>query len=732
MIKIVSFFEEHIEKVILAVVGLVCLWPLYHFVVLGPNRFLYDKKNFSPGTIDKYISKQAELLKQKLQQPPDPPRAYEPNLPKFAALLDSAVSGVDTKTYIPQPYSSSVQTGGAERTYNLPQIPEVNEPVVERIRAVAYVPVGETAEQIAYENAKIEPNDIDLVTVEAKFNVAELYRRFQESFASEDVRADWRDPCLAKPVFAATQLERQEALGDGTWSQWQTVPRIKIDPLRNLLATIQNIAPDSSRTRGGLKLWILQFDNRQVAMNLLQPAAYQIASAKEEWFPPSLHKKFVKLQKEQQLEEKRKALEEENQAALDEKLDERRSRSGQTRTGRESLGGTPYEGSGSSRSGSSRSGSSGSQTRTSRSRTDRLSDTTLSPTSPTGRGGLRDTGRTRDSGRLTDTSRSTDTLRQPRRGERQGTTDITGEFPGVTTAITREPIDEVSDELNKIIITDRTDFARMRQPLVFWAHDETAEPKKTYRYRLRLGVFNPVAAADQFSSRAKDAILWSEFSPPTEPVQVSGTLYLFARDLQEAAKIVTVQVSKLRLGRWYSQDFAVRQGESIGKVVETMTEATGPDVPTRLSAGSAGVPTGRDDRLGVRTAPGAVPPPPEIIDYSCRAVLVDVMPVDDWSGGRSMVARHYFDMLYSFDGIRLERTAIGAKYWAADLRATYSEIQNLQKQPPEPLRPWGSGTPTGYRSTMPGSRYRETGEYDERIIEEMIKMEEMKRTGRTR
>jgi hypothetical protein len=97
-----------------------------------------------------------------------------------------------------------------------------------------------------------------------------------------------------------------------------------------------------------------------------------------------------------------------------------------------------------------------------------------------------------------------------------------------------------------------------------------------------------------------------------------------------------------------------------------------------------------------------------------------------------MVARHYFDMLYSFDGIKLERTTIGAKYWAADLRATYAEIQNLQKQPPEPLRPWGSGAPTGLRPTLPGSRYRESGGYDDRMIEEMMRMEEMRKTGRTR
>ncbi|MCX5637493.1 MAG: hypothetical protein NTX52_07350, partial [Planctomycetota bacterium] len=236
MIKIVSFFEEHIEKVILAVVGLVCLWLLVTRVLFSPNVVSYSNKNFSPGSIDNYISDQAELLKQKLDQPPASalPEPNKPKLKDFVALLDSAVRSVNTRVYLPQPYSSSGQVY-AQRAYSLPDIGEVNGVAVEHIRAVAYVPTEEITEQNGYDKVKHEPNDIDLVTVEAKFDVAGLYRRFHECFASEDVPAEWRDPCLAKPVFAAVQLQRQELNPDGSWSDWQTVPRIKVDQLRGLV-----------------------------------------------------------------------------------------------------------------------------------------------------------------------------------------------------------------------------------------------------------------------------------------------------------------------------------------------------------------------------------------------------------------------------------------------------------------------------------------------------------------
>ena len=667
--KIVGFFEEHIEKVVLAVVGILCLCLLYYFVVFSPNSFVYDNQKRSPGTIDNYISKQAELLKQKLEQPPEPPAPYEPNLPRFVAMLDSAVRGIDVRVYPPQPYISSVQAR-IEGVYNLPEIGEVNGVAVEHIRAVAYVPIKEITEQSNYEQAGHEPNDIDLVTVEGNFDAAGLYQRFRDCFAGEDIPAERRDPCLARPVFAAVQLQRQELNADGSWGNWQTVPRTKIDPLKKLLETIEDADKLPPRS---IKVRIRQFDSQEVMMGLLQPMAYQIASAQEEWFPPSLHKKFVKLQNEQEMEARRKALEEEKAAREEKQQEDRRSRTGETRTGSEGFGGG------------------------------RLRDS----------GRLTDSGRSRDSGRLTDSGR----LRDEREIEKERLARERGLSP-------TQPMADIDEKFNKILITERTDLSKMRQALVFWAHDDSTEPKKSYRYRIRFGVFNPISGVSQDSSgdksRMQDNILWSEFSSPAETVQIPGNLWLFAKDLQEAAKIVTVQVSKYKMGRWRSQDFAVRQGEVIGKAVESSPVEAKPKAVGPKPVGS---------QLPYPIAPEAAIVP-EIIDYSTGAVMVDVMPVNDWSGGRNMLARHYFDMLYSFDGMNIEHAPINVKYWAADLRTVYGEIQNLQKEPPEVFRPWGAGE-TGVRRVTPRSGYERSGGENELMIKAMMRekaiMEERRR-----
>jgi hypothetical protein len=216
---------------------------------------------------------------------------------------------------------------GVKKEYHLPSIGEVKDVGVEYIRAVAYVPTQMVTEQAPYDKVAHEPNDIDLVTVEAKFDVADLYRRFFASFAGEDVREEiWRDPCLARPVFAAVQLQRQEFLGGGTWGGWQDVPRSNIDYHKRLFQIVEKA---EELPPGGIKVRLLQFNDKQVMMDLLQPPAYQIASAKEEWFPPSLHARFIDLQRKEDLEAKRQETEKE-------KGKESRSTTTQRDQGRES------------------------------------------------------------------------------------------------------------------------------------------------------------------------------------------------------------------------------------------------------------------------------------------------------------------------------------------------------------------------------------------------------------
>ncbi len=686
-----SFFEEHIEKIVFVIVGLACVWLFLTRVLLSPNYVEYEGDKFSPGGIDDYIltSKDAADLKEKLSSKSEP-KSYERKKDIFVALVDSAISDIDINAGWPLPIHSSMVSDRSK--YRIPEIGEVNEVTIGYIRAVAYVPTEEINEQNVYDKVRTEVNDIDFVTVEAKFDIKGLYERFYDSFAGSDVEEEeWCDPCLAKPIFAAVQLQRQEALADGSWGDWQIVPRTRIDHRRKMFEIIEDV---EELPPGGMKVRLLQFDDRIVRMDLLQPKAYSIASAREEWFPPSLHRMFLQQLREKEMEEKRAAVEaarEAERAGREREFERRREgrgvrstepfrRSGDRRY--EELGGRDelFAGGGTS-------------TRERRPRTSR-------------------------------SERGSDRLSSPRRIERERERERLARSREVSRTTS---IDDIYREFNGILITGRTDLSRMREPLVFWTHDDTVEPKKRYQYRIRLGVFNPIAGTNQFSEGYRGlknkVILWSEFSGITEAVEVPGRLYFFACDIQEAARIVTVQVSRYVLGYWNSKDFAVKQGEVIGKVVESETTSgsskrreTAPEFFGGYPAVYGGY---RGEELRVMGIESDIRSDiigrtvPETIDYTTGAVLVDVVPVNDydWSGGKNLHRRGYFDMLYTFDGMNIERMPIRTKYWAKELKIMFNEIRRSVKEPREPFRDWGS-------KVTEGAPVVSQPEYDEEYYEE--------------
>jgi len=598
-----NFFEEHIEKIVLAVVGLGCLWLFITRVLISPNYIEYDNEKVDPRTIDNHISKQVAALENKINRRPEPKPPYQPRVNDFIARLDSAISDINIGLALPQPIISSKEITD-NRVYHIPLIGEINEVLAEHIRTVAYVPNGEISEKNVYGSDNSEPNDIDFVTVEAKFDVSGLYKRFNTSFAGEDIQQDWRDPCLAKPVFASVQLQRQKLLSDGSWSDWQTVPRSKIDPRKRMFEVIENI---NDLPAGGVKVRLLQFDDAEVRMDLLQPKAYQIASAKEEWLPPSLHGKYVGYQKEIDVIKRREAAVEKKEEREGERSDRRSKQQAATkiRPITEGAGAEGMEGLG-------------------------ASSTPVRKTLPA--------------------------KSQPERKSEKERPQKTKEVSKTT--------NDVYQELGEISITDKTDLVRMDKPLLFWAYDDTVEPGK-YRYRIRLGVFNPIAGTNQFNEQDKSCknkvILWSEFSDATETVDIPGKLYFFPREIQEATKAVTVQVSKYVLGYWYSKDFTVKQGELIGKVGEYKI-------------------TDEEESKKVTV--------PQTVDYTTGAVLVDIVPVIDWSGGNSLHVNHFFDLLYSFDGKDIERLPIKSRYWTEALQNKFNEIKKYEKEPKEPLRGW--------------------------------------------
>ena len=272
---------------------------------------------------------------------------------------------------------------------------------------------------------------------------------------------------------------------------------------------------------------------------------------------------------------------------------------------------------------------------------------------------------------------------------------------------------DIYDEFDEILLTSKSSVGKM-QELVFWAYDDTVEPDKSYQYRIRLGIFDPIAGTDQFSEEYKslknNVILWSNFSDTTESVTVPAKLYFFPLDIQEAIKMVStvkVTVARYVLGYWYSNNFTVKRGEVIGKAVDTAEE----------------------EKEAAKETAGEDVTIPETIDYSTGAVLVDVRgPVNDWLGGRNLRPRQYYDMLYSFDGTKIEHLPIESRYWAKGLLVKFNEIKRSEKEPKEALRVWGGRA--GRRGRIgpgPAGPGRPTG--SEAADEYMRMMEEMMRQG---
>jgi len=612
-----DFILENIEKIVLPLAGVIFFWLLLSNVLMSPNYVKYDGSKYSPAEIDKRILKEAEVVQMNLKISPQEKEVYSGQVDKFITKLDSLVE-VDSSLWSVVP--TSIPKSWLGEQYSVPSGPEISDAQVEHIRAVAYIPTGEVNSGIPYIQAETEPNDLDLVTVEAKVDLQKLYEDFKENFTGLSVKPEWRDPCLIEPVFAAVQLKRAELLPDGSWNDWVEINRAKTDNMSELLTIIEDV---HELPQGGLDVRLLQYKNPMVRANLLQPMAYDIGSTNEDWFPPSLHREFLKRFQEQEDAERR----EEMQKKLeDKKRDRDQARSRRVKRSREST--TPDGGGGFSNLPPGMSDlppQTGGRDRTSR------------------RDRLEEKQKKRDEGRDSDRSRKEE-----------------------------KTIDAVYEKFDEVLINADSELSKMTEPLLFWAHDDTAEAGKTYRYKIRLGVCNPIVGTKKvksgYESYQNQVIIWGN-EIETETVRIPMKLYFFAKDIQEAANTVKVEIFRYSLGYWYQNEYVIQAGEAIGKVDEWDREEILDSEDSEKD---------RDDILL-----------PDKVDFSTGAVMVDTARVDDWQGSNILLPRPYFVFYYSYDGGSIEHAPIKQIFWASDMRDKYREINKASKEEREALRPRG-------------------------------------------
>jgi len=135
-------------------------------------------------------------------------------------------------------------------------------------------------------------------------------------------------------------------------------------------------------------------------------------------------------------------------------------------------------------------------------------------------------------------------------------------------------------------------------PAVFF-HDDTVAPGKTYRYRMRVRLWNRYVgrrAALRDPSQAEKTLLEGEWSLPSAPVTVAPKRHFFVVAQQFGQPVARVEVFTWHEGNWLRESFDASVGDVIG--------------------GSRQVKTGKEDDRGRSIR--------ETVDFSTDAIVLDL------------------------------------------------------------------------------------------------------------
>lgn len=118
-----------------------------------------------------------------------------------------------------------------------------------------------------------------------------------------------------------------------------------------------------------------------------------------------------------------------------------------------------------------------------------------------------------------------------------------------------------------------------------WFHDDSVAPGKTYRYRLRVKLWNPYVgrrASLRDPALADKTVLVGEWSLPSAPITVAPRRHFFVRGPVFGEPAATVEVFTWHKGNWLKEDFKVRVGDAVGEPREVRTgELDKDDKPKR-------------------------------------------------------------------------------------------------------------------------------------------------------
>ncbi len=564
-IKGISFFEQHVEKLVLGVAVLLFLgfagWQLLH----QPNLVQVGREEVGPGAINDILEEKANEKQARLAtnaaspiQLADPVRAAR----LFEERLDGDVSPVDRLAQVTPGLSPRLEiVEQADKQFIEPDIPGPTEvvaqgysdgltdDVVNRYRDRSY-PDGF---QGVLNFQAGEPADIFWVSVLSVFDMSPVLDQLAAGGTGPDGEALAPVPRTfygsGLEIFGV-EVQREEKV-DGVWTGLTT-----LDPIPGQQTVLDQL-PDNvdAATRDEWRMRLAQESFRE---DVLRPDFY--ATKNGSWSPPRVIEETTAEPGEMTEEGRRERALRRQIPVVQAKVAELRDR---VNTLAEEIGEDPPPASppaGGGGGGGNEGGPSGSGNQLG---------------SGSGGGGSRGK---RDNDRL-QLKAKLESLKEDLAQRERQLDRLQREFE----ALAGERLEDQAAE--------RAAEAEANKSLsTIWAHDITAVPGQTYRYRMRVRIYNPFFARKlnlmpSQAHLADELTLASEFSDWSNPVKVPTPLEFFVTEASVSSGIgsqggpqANFEVYRFYDGVWRQAEFTARPGDRIGDLRRPRRNQTGPTI----------------------------------------------------------------------------------------------------------------------------------------------------------
>jgi hypothetical protein len=568
----VSFIELHLEKGLLGLAVLFMGFMAVRFLILEPNKIDFGGQQLSPRELDEALLRKADELSKAVQQA----KPEKPPVPESAKLLaESVKQGLFSTNEGEAPALPAVLPIAARFGAPLPALEEGQE--IDDVTLVTPLPpasvVAHTGISLAYRRQAVlptetpgrsapaeddeddDPTELSWITVAGYFPLeAEQLEMANAGYAGY----------RAKPYVVGLDVQRQEMTASGEFSDWVDVASGKAMPKID-------VPPPAFDEKSGQLLNQADLDEKLDTVKrlqelLMQPAFYAVEAGDDWQVPPLPGYESSEEQEPADEEAGPKPTKPEKKPKP-----EARPQPNVAPPGGGRVGGGRMGPAGGGRMGPA----GGAQNPFARAQ----------PSPSENKGAAK-------KAILEDLKNARKAVKDKSWDEAQrlansvlGNGAASGSDKGAARRILREAEKGRTQEKKAGIRTRTAGVPTpMQVPFVenpdkqgepgVWFHDDSVAPGKTYRYRMRVKLWNRYVgrrASLRDPTQAEQTLLLGEWSLPTDPVTTAPKRHFFVRGQALGEPAASVDVFTWYKGNWLMEGFKVRVGDVVGAPTEVKT-----------------------------------------------------------------------------------------------------------------------------------------------------------------